>query len=45
MNAGSHHKTPAVLRITIALGILGAYAGSVYGWLAADERFVSWIVS
>jgi hypothetical protein len=26
MNAGSHHKTPAVLRITIALGILA-------GWL------------
>ena len=26
--------------LPIALGILGAYAGSVYGWLAADERFV-----
>jgi Cu2+-exporting ATPase len=26
--------------LPIALGILGAYAGSVYGWLAQDARFV-----
>jgi Cu2+-exporting ATPase len=26
--------------LPIALGILGAYGGSVYGWLAADSRFV-----
>jgi Cu2+-exporting ATPase len=26
--------------LPIALGILGAYAGSVYGWIAPDPRFV-----
>jgi Cu2+-exporting ATPase len=26
--------------LPVALGILGAYAGSVYGWLAQDARFV-----
>jgi Cu2+-exporting ATPase len=28
------------LDLPIAIGILGAYAGSVYGWLAGEERFV-----
>lgn len=26
--------------LPIALGIVGAYAGSLYGWLAGEERFV-----
>lgn len=26
--------------LPIALGVLGAYVGSVYGWLAGEERFV-----
>ncbi len=28
------------LDLPIALGIVGAYAGSLYGWLAGEERFV-----
>lgn len=26
--------------LPIALGVIGAYTGSLYGWLAGDERFV-----
>lgn len=28
--------------LPIAIGILGAYLGSLYGWIAHDERFVYW---
>ena len=28
------------LDLPIAIGIAGAYAGSLYGWLAGEERFI-----
>ena len=35
LRAGSMH-----IDLPIALGIVGAYAGSLYGWLTGQERFV-----
>ena len=38
--AGAIRARVLHIDLPIALGILGAYVGSVYGWLAADGRFV-----
>jgi Cu2+-exporting ATPase len=35
LRAGAMH-----IDLPIAIGIVGAYAGSLYGWLAGEERFV-----
>jgi Cu2+-exporting ATPase len=35
LRAGTMH-----IDLPIAIGIVGAYAGSLYGWLAGEERFV-----
>jgi Cu2+-exporting ATPase len=37
---GALRERTTHIDLPIAIGIIGAYAGSVYGWLAGEERFV-----